>query len=84
MPGDYRSIVITSLLLVCAHAGLMGTASRQTAQNISSYSSTADKDCRKLRGGSAADTIARDFKCGIDKVKVVGMSGRAVQLALPR
>lgn len=55
MPGDYRSIVITSLLLVCAHAGLMGTASGQTAQNISSYSSTADKDCRKLRGGSAGD-----------------------------
>jgi len=32
----------------------------------------------------AADTIARDFKCGIDKVKVVGTSGRAVELALPR
>lgn len=210
MPGRYRSIAITSLLLAGLHAGLTGTVSGQIAQNISSYSSTADKDCRKLSGGSAdddggtrvcpgpaglvvlvsegdlretvsagrnakeassepaakawfgpfssttptiewrrvardkppfamiqrwhiadiddegkdsrpiakqllvvtrlqpgsachvayidvkananpndlareaADTIARDFKCGIDKVKVVGTSGRAVELARPR
>ncbi len=32
----------------------------------------------------AADTVARDFKCGTDKVKVIGASGRAVELALPR
>lgn len=31
----------------------------------------------------AADTIARDFKCGTDKVKVMGASGRAVELARP-
>ncbi|MES2600504.1 MAG: hypothetical protein V4602_06810 [Pseudomonadota bacterium] len=55
MPGGYRSIAITFLLLVCAHAGLIGTASGQTAQNVSSYSSTADKDCRKLTAGSADD-----------------------------
>ena len=29
----------------------------------------------------AADEIARDFKCGKDKVKTVGNSGRAVELA---
>jgi hypothetical protein len=29
----------------------------------------------------AADEIARDFKCGKDEVKVVGSSGRAVELA---
>ena len=29
----------------------------------------------------AADEIARDFKCGKDEVKVIGESGRAVQLA---
>jgi len=29
----------------------------------------------------AADEIARDFKCGKDGVKVIGESGRAVQLA---
>ena len=29
----------------------------------------------------AADEIARDFKCGKDEVKVVGASGRAVELA---
>lgn len=33
---------------------------------------------------TAADTLARDFKCGTDKVKVMGTSGRAVELALPR
>jgi len=32
----------------------------------------------------AADTLARDFKCGTDKVKVIGNSGRAVELAMPR
>ena len=30
---------------------------------------------------TAADEIARDFKCGKDAVKVVGASGRAVELA---
>jgi hypothetical protein len=29
----------------------------------------------------AADEIARHFKCGKDKVKTVGNSGRAVELA---
>lgn len=32
----------------------------------------------------AADEIARDFKCGKDEVKVIGASGRAVELAMPR
>jgi len=32
----------------------------------------------------AADTLARDFKCDTGKVKVVGASGRGVELALPR
>lgn len=32
----------------------------------------------------AADTLARDFKCDSGKVKVVGGSGRGVELALPR
>ncbi|MDO8981344.1 MAG: hypothetical protein Q7V17_19170 [Afipia sp.] len=32
----------------------------------------------------AADTIARDFKCGTDRVKVMGVTGRAIELALPR
>lgn len=31
----------------------------------------------------AADGIARDFKCGKDKVRIVGNSGRAVELARP-
>jgi hypothetical protein len=33
---------------------------------------------------NAADENARDFKCDTDKVKVVGTSGRAVDLALGR
>lgn len=32
----------------------------------------------------AADTLARDFKCDTGKVKVVGASGRGVELALPQ
>jgi hypothetical protein len=32
----------------------------------------------------AADEIARDFKCGADEAKVIGESGRAVELALRR
>ena len=32
----------------------------------------------------AADAAARDFKCGQDKVKVLGQSGRAVELATQR
>jgi len=32
----------------------------------------------------AADEIARDFKCGKDEVKVIGESGRAVELATRR
>jgi hypothetical protein len=31
----------------------------------------------------AADTLARDFKCGTDKAKAYGQSGRATELALP-
>jgi hypothetical protein len=29
----------------------------------------------------AADELARNFKCGTDQVKVIGASGRAVELA---
>ncbi|WP_424627320.1 hypothetical protein [Bradyrhizobium sp. SYSU BS000235] len=31
----------------------------------------------------AADTLARDFRCGTDKIKAFGVSGRATELALP-
>jgi hypothetical protein len=37
----------------------------------------ADELARK-----AADELARNFKCGTDQVKVIGVSGRAVELAL--
>jgi len=42
----------------------------------------ANPDANEL-ARRAADEIARDFKCSKDKVKVVGKSGRAVELAAP-
>jgi hypothetical protein len=43
----------------------------------------ANPDANEL-ARKAADEIARDFKCGTDAVKVIGTSGRAVELALRR
>lgn len=45
-----RTFLIVSMLSSALLA--LGAASAQTAQNISSYSSTADKDCRKLKDSS--------------------------------
>ena len=42
----------------------------------------ANPDANEL-ARRAADEIARDFKCSKNKVKVVGKSGRAVELAAP-
>ena len=41
---------------------------------------TANPDANAL-ARKAADQAARDFKCGRDEVKVIGQSGRAVELA---
>jgi hypothetical protein len=43
----------------------------------------ANPDANEL-ARKAADEIARGFRCGKDEVKVVGTSGRAVQLAARR
>ncbi len=43
----------------------------------------ANRDANAL-ARKAADAVARDFKCGKDAVKVIGASGRAVELATPR
>lgn len=43
---------------------------------------TANADAIELIR-NAADTLARDFKCGTDKVKIIGATGRAVELAHP-
>ncbi|MCW5702746.1 MAG: hypothetical protein KIT82_09200 [Bradyrhizobium sp.] len=40
----------------------------------------ANPDANEL-ARKAADEIARNFKCGKDKVNIVGVSGRAVELA---
>ena len=39
---------------------------------------------RTVIAAPAADETARGFKCGKDEVKVIGQSGRAVELALRR
>jgi len=43
----------------------------------------ANPDANEL-ARKAADEAARGFKCGKDEVKVIGESGRAVELALRR
>ena len=43
----------------------------------------ANPDANEL-ARQAADAAARDFKCGQDQVKVLGKSGRAVELATQR
>lgn len=55
MPRKSLSVTMASALLACAGAGLAGPASGQTAQNFSSYTSTAEKDCRLVRTGTADD-----------------------------
>lgn len=42
----------------------------------------ANPDANEL-ARKAADDIARDFKCGTDSLRVIGNSGRAVELARP-
>jgi hypothetical protein len=89
-----RGMQITSQIalasLICAGSGLISPANAQTLS--SSYTSTASKDCRIIGKPSeldelarkAADETAHGFKCGKDAVKVIGASGRAVELATRR
>lgn len=56
MPGTSRSIFNMTRGLACACISLIGTASGQTAQNISIYTSTAQKDCRIVEAGTADDS----------------------------
>jgi hypothetical protein len=43
------------ITLVLSDAGLLGAAPAQGAQNVSSYTSTADKDYRKISTGETTD-----------------------------
>ena len=56
MPGPSRSIFNMRLVLACACVSFIGTTSGQTAQNISIYTSTAEKDCRIVEAGTADDS----------------------------
>lgn len=55
MPGASRSNIKMALALACAGVGFIGPASGQTAQNISITTSTAEKDCRIIKDGTADD-----------------------------
>ena len=55
MPVIVRDIPGMALTLACVLIGLTGAASAQMAQNISIYTSTAEKDCRIVRAGTADD-----------------------------
>lgn len=55
MPVTSRNIFSMTLMIACACAGVIGTASGQTAQNISIYTSTAEKNCRIVEAGTADD-----------------------------
>lgn len=50
------SLFKMTLVLACVCSGLIGAASGQTAQNISIYTSTAEKDCRIVEAGTADDS----------------------------
>jgi hypothetical protein len=55
MPGLSRRIFKAAFALACAAIGVSGAAAAQTAQNISIYTSTAQKDCRIVEAGTADD-----------------------------
>lgn len=66
-PRDKAMLAVTSLPpgAVC-HVAYVDVAANPNANELA----------RK-----AADELARDFKCGKDEVRIVGVSGRAVELA---
>jgi hypothetical protein len=51
--------------------------------HVAYIDAAANPDANAL-ARKAADETARDFKCGTDAVKVIGQSGRAVELAAGR
>lgn len=56
MPRKSLNLMVMAFITVTlAEASLSGTASAQIAQNISSYTSTAEKDCRKISSGETPD-----------------------------
>jgi hypothetical protein len=55
MPVPSRNIFSIALASTCACVAVIGAASGQTAQNISIYTSTAEKDCRIIETGTADD-----------------------------
>src|SRR5262245_4235448 len=54
-PNSIELMTRTVIALTIAGSGLPGVASAQGAQNVSSYSSTADKDCRQISKGETPD-----------------------------
>jgi hypothetical protein len=80
--------VTTGIAVVALFFTGSGPVSSATAQTIgSTYAAyidgKANSDANEL-ARKAADETARGFTCGKDEVKVIGASGRAVELATRR
>ena len=81
------STIVVPLVLICF--GVIGSAAAQTAQIVSTYTSTAPKDCRALRGGGNSESSMRACKgpfglavvvCEGDLRETVS-AGRSVKIA---
>lgn len=75
-PKTKQLFVVTRLAPAGAKAGM-------SVCHVAYIDVKANPDAIEL-ARDAADSLARDFKCDTGKVKVVGASGRGVELALPR
>ena len=75
-------LVVTRLPLSASSAKAGGTNPEDAVCRIAYVDVRANPNANDL-AREAADTVARDFRCGIDKVKVFGANGRAVELARP-
>lgn len=73
----------TKQLFVVTRLAATGEKARTGVCHVAYVDVAANPNAIEL-AREAADTLARDFKCDTGKVTVAGVSGRAVELALPR
>lgn len=72
----------TKQLFVVTRLAPAGAKTGTTVCHVAYIDVAANPNAIEL-AREAADNLARDFKCDTDKVKMVGASGRAVELAMP-
>lgn len=70
-------------LFVVTRLALAGVKSGTSVCHVAYIDVKANSNAIDL-AREAADTIAREFKCDSSKVRVIGATGRGVELALPR